>query len=349
MRARNHLLDAMRGVAALFVLMFHVGKSIDAGWAPGGYLAVDFFFVLSGFVIAKSYDAQLSVTLSWLQFAAKRLVRLYPIFAAGLVIQLAWVGLLLMTHRGGEMGAMLVAAPFNLLMLPVPIAGVLFPLNVPAWSLFFELVANAAYAAFAFRWQTSVLVVVAAGGAAGIVFGAFQYGEMNIGFDWGTAGFGLARVTFSFVAGMIIARYRIDDPVPRRSAWLLLAGLAACLALPTSPTLRPLLDILLAIVVFPALVWIGTSSELPRAGRSQLAWLGDISYPLYAVHVPLLHILRTFRGKGGIGDAAWAVVCAITMVAVAAVLARYVDPFARRRLSMLLNRRTAPASRLKLR
>lgn len=139
---RFHTLDAMRGVAALAVVLVHVAAYSGVNLAPGGNLAVDFFFALSGFVIARAYSARLRSGLSWLRFAEIRLVRLYPLVLLGcgfgLVKMLFQIG---MGHETapswGQFAWILILNP---LLLPAP--GVyLFPLNNPAWSLFFELFA----------------------------------------------------------------------------------------------------------------------------------------------------------------------------------------------------------------
>lgn len=84
------LLDGLRGVAALLVVFYHIfeGLSFAAGGTlitviNHGYLAVDFFFILSGFVIGYAYDDRLGKSMSLGNFFKRRLIRLHPMIVMG--------------------------------------------------------------------------------------------------------------------------------------------------------------------------------------------------------------------------------------------------------------------------
>src|SRR5262249_19215172 len=144
--------------------------------AQGAYLAVDVFFALSGFVLAHSYERKLLTDLSLVGFMRIRLRRLYPLYFLALV-----VGGLIALGRGEDVTA---AFTTGLLFLPAPQGDVLFPLNVPAWSLFFELVINFAYA-LTIRFLTNrALGVIIAAGAVAVVALALSYGGMDVGWGW---------------------------------------------------------------------------------------------------------------------------------------------------------------------
>src|ERR1700754_1815377 len=86
---RYHTLDAMRGVAALSVLLYHWRPQLPWILFGSGYLAVDLFFLLSGFIIAHAYDEKLAKGLGFLDFLALRLMRLCPMLAFGTAIGFA--------------------------------------------------------------------------------------------------------------------------------------------------------------------------------------------------------------------------------------------------------------------
>ncbi|HEX4180342.1 MAG TPA: acyltransferase [Caulobacteraceae bacterium] len=284
-------LDGLRGVAAVFVAMRHTSFFHNLG-IHGGYLAVDLFFVLSGFVIAHAYEARLAQGLSAKRFLALRYIRLWPVYALGAVLGLiaAWAQAL---PGRDNMTAIQVAhtAPFALLMLPGPhIKAMLYPVNSVAWSLALELLVNLAYALL---WKPlrdpRVLGGVLFVSALWLIGSTVWFGKLDVGFQWADAAGGLPRVAFSFSAGLALHRlYRAGpwrSPLP---AW------APLLLLP--PMLYPRLDEIVwplacVLVLFPALVSLAAASE-PKTGAARVfAWLGAVSYPLYALHKPAGELL----------------------------------------------------------
>lgn len=173
------LLDGLRGVAALLVVWYHVfeGYQFASGSAiireiNHGYLAVDFFFILSGFVIGYAYDDRWGKTLTLGKFFRRRLIRLHPMVVMG-----ALIGLVMFILQGAvtwegtpaSVPAMMIALLCGLLMIPalpgcgyeVRGNGEMFPLNGPAWSLFFEYIGNILYALFIRRFSTRALAILA--------------------------------------------------------------------------------------------------------------------------------------------------------------------------------------------
>jgi peptidoglycan/LPS O-acetylase OafA/YrhL len=289
-RDRLSGLDALRGAAALGVLLFHArGLVLPYGLLGHGYLAVDLFFILSGFVLARTHDAALTVG-EGVSFLKRRLIRLYPMVLLGLglgaVIHLAagvdlpTVGLLLML--GG-------------LFIPFPVTLDVFPLNGPQWSLLWELVANGLYALTA-RWLTlPCLVLLTLAGAVGHAVLTFGFGTGSIGAfgqDWYGGG---PRVVFGFFSGVLLWRLTARGHLDRLPAgvpigWLI-GGvlLTLTLTLPVPESARALHDLAVVLLVYPLVVLLATRAR-PAAGlwRAGLDRLAGLSYALYALHMPLL-------------------------------------------------------------
>ncbi|MGT2479189.1 acyltransferase family protein (plasmid) [Methylobacterium oryzae CBMB20] len=143
-------LDGIRGLSALYVLLFHTGHWLDVPWlAVNGGLSVDTFFTLSGFVLARAYKDRKD-RLSNVDFLLQRLVRLMPVIALSLFISAPYVALRNSMTSGATYASQIAAAVLlGLLNIPYfhappQIGGPqVFPLNGPQFSLFFEIVANA--------------------------------------------------------------------------------------------------------------------------------------------------------------------------------------------------------------
>jgi peptidoglycan/LPS O-acetylase OafA/YrhL len=205
-------LDGLRGIAALAVVIRHCPDLFGEDALFESYLAVDFFFALSGFVLAHAYGKQLRKELSASHFMALRFTRLYPLYLLALAISLAtsWKQL---AH-----GELTVDLLFAVLFLPTLGNTItLFPLNGPSWSLFFELAANALFGLIDRRLcnYTLGLIVIAAGCAVAISvatsafgFGHAGVGAMDAGYNWSSFGAGLLRVIYSFFAGVLVYRMR---------------------------------------------------------------------------------------------------------------------------------------------
>lgn len=294
-------IDALRGLAAIGVMLFHVRQDI-AFQVPAGYLAVDLFFGLSGFVIARAYETRLREGLGFRDFIDRRVIRLWPMLALG--------ALLGMVLHGGHAGM--------LFLLPNWLSeGLLFPANPPLWSLLFEMVAYAAFALILYRLGTATLAVIAA--IAALVLGAFALSPMrfaDLGADWASFGAGFARVGYGFIAGMLVHRLTTLGLSSLMSTlgWALAVPLSlAFLLIGEADNLAALVAVILGV---PALVWAASRIEVPQ--RRIAAFLGDCSYPLYCIHVPLLALMA------GSSDVAVLAACA-ALVAASVCLERLAD------------------------
>ena len=323
-------LDLLRGVAALCVVVFHCHTlGILPAVLPHGYLAVDFFFALSGFVIAFAYREPLQAGLGLGAFAVRRFVRIYPVALAGVasgavVLWLQWLRNPSVNISPSGIGT---AALFNLALLPDPFGGgfvreTLYPCDVVIWSLFFELAVNLAWAAGVWRAPTAGLAALWACGGAWFALTAAAHGDADMGVDWPTFSGALARVCLGFCAGLLLERFR-DRPGPRLAsrfprvpAPLLAAALVSTLAVPALGAAKPWWDVVAVAGVFPAILLFGMSRRNPsRVSRA----FGDLSYPLYALHVPVLKTVKFFGVplRGAFGDGGFTALCIAATVLVA--------------------------------
>ncbi len=291
-------LDGLRGIAAVVVVISHAGRFFGPYQPGSAYLAVDLFFVLSGFVIAHAYGQKLAGSyLSFRAFVIARVTRLYPLYASGTVIAaLAALTALTVTKDAGtwNLPGLEMASLLALFMLPSPI-GIperFFPLNFPAWSLFYEMVVNLAYAAFDGKIRPWLYGSVIAFSAGSIVVQSFMFGGVNQGALWITTPWALARVFYSFPIGIILyhCHRRLSASIVPTA--LLCAALAACLYYTPPESLRATYDIMFVLFLSPALVLAGAVSA-PGGSRINLAYqfLGTISYPLYVLHDPIIAII----------------------------------------------------------
>ena len=204
-------LDGLRGVAALAVVMFHGDPYFVPFAVSQGYLAVDFFFALSGFVLAYAYTQRLRQDMSTLTFFQLRVVRLYPLYILGTAFGL----LSLLPHPPdwafSEFPINLVAA---VLFLPSPGSIIFFPFNHPLWSLFHELVANLAFAALSRRLSGALLCGIVTISAVLLIEEARWWGTLDSSNGWENWGGGFIRVSFSFFAGILLYRIWQKCPAP---------------------------------------------------------------------------------------------------------------------------------------
>ena len=237
-RARAyHTLDALRGIAALCVLLFHAAFFLRLATPAEGYLAVDLFFVMSGFIIAHRYDGDLAQGMRVRRFLRIRLVRLYPLFALGTLLgALPALAALAGGHADGLHEGLAASLPLALVMLPsrlaMPDLTVAYPLNYVSWSLALELIVNVAFAASFKVWTTRRLAWLVAASFVGVALAAWRFGSLNIGWDWGNAIGGVPRILFGFALGVLLQRRHATRPfVVRIPWWALVAAVPALLFL----------------------------------------------------------------------------------------------------------------------
>jgi peptidoglycan/LPS O-acetylase OafA/YrhL len=288
MGQRQHYLtlDALRGVAAFAVMIYHQQHTTVMGH---GYLAVDFFFILSGFVIAKAYERKLLLNMSLKDFALVRIARLYPLLIAATLLAAAYM--IMSSLRRGEDLGWLAVLPAALLALPDP-SGALapdpFPLLPVVWSLFFELFANFAYASSP-RWlSTPKLVALIACNGLLLMFALVHHGSGELGNTYATLWAGIPRVLFSFLTGVLLFRLHARGRLasPRMSPLLLAACLLGVLGMPHQ--VPWFYDATCVFLVFPLILIAAMNNEPTAQWAATARFSADVSYPLYLFHLPLM-------------------------------------------------------------
>jgi peptidoglycan/LPS O-acetylase OafA/YrhL len=342
-RERFILLDGLRGAAALAVITDHIPSAVS-GLLPGRYLAVDFFFALSGFVLAHVYGARLAAGLSAGQLMRARVVRLYPLYIAATLAG-ALLAALKVARGWTPASWEQVAAStlFNAFYLPVP-QGLStapdgpFPFNGPAWSLFFELLANLAFALTARRLTNRGIAAFLVVCAAAVTYTAFRLGRLDAGFAYSNFLGGFPRVFYAFFAGVLIYRLRERWRAPALPGWLGLVLLIAILAMPASRALRPAWEAFATIALFPLLIAFCANSKVGGGAARACAAAGLLSYGFYVFQAPVIDWLDAVAGVMRIGLpglARTAVVSGLT-IALVVVAQRAYEPAARRFLSARL-------------
>lgn len=316
------LLDGLRGVAALLVVIYHIFEGFafaetTNGEGSGlistlnhGHIAVDFFFILSGFVISYAYDDRWQ-KMTLRGFFKRRLIRLHPMLVMGAVIgtitfliggREQWDGTV--TPIGGVALALLLTA----LMVPalpgsmheVRGNGEMFPLNGPQWSLFFEYIGNIIYALIIRRLSTRLLAMLVALLAALhtwiFVWDLSGYDSVGIGWTIDTINFwgGLVRMLFPFTVGMLLARTFKPRKI-KYAFWICSAILLATFAVPYiasegALSMNSLYEVVCIAFVFPIIVWLGACGTAEGSTGRISGLLGDLSYPLYIVHYPVMYL-----------------------------------------------------------
>ena len=360
------LLDGLRGIAALMVLLYHLNEAIAfaAGAAEQkffhGFMGVDFFFILSGFVMGYAYDERWD-KMSIGQFVKRRLIRLHPMVVFGVAVGVVCFAIQGFTNWDGERATtsvLMLATLMALFILPVPssldVRGntEAFPLNGPHWSLFFEYIGSLLYAICIRKLKTRWLAVLVACPVIAMLVINLIDPSCGIAYGWSSEpdnmAKGILRMLYGYPMGLLLARlFRSWKPsaiarVPMFTLCSIL--LIAVLSVPSFTTINPQLkvwyEIFCIVVVFPLIILYAARGEASGAKRSVINFIGRLSYPLYAVHYPLIylyiHWINTHQHP--FGTSAWATplaIAAISIVLATLALLFYDEPL-RRKLSRKL-------------
>ena len=361
---RFHLLDALRGLVAVFVVLVHAPAYLQTRIPiHNAFLGVDFFFCLSGFVIAFSYERRLLGDLSLGSFMRARLIRLYPVYLAGSLLG----AILLLTvdaHLPGTFTLPHKLRCFALAMALLPnldprISALMFPLDLPAWSLFFEVVANLVFGLVVRARLSSTWPYLATAALSALFLGrSLASGRLLGEIGWNSSAallpLGLARVALSFAMGMVVLQLYRARPHP---LWLkplkpalplaVTAFLVLLLVAPARSMQTGSFQLLCLALLFPAVVLLGAYSHLAPALDAVAVVLGDISYPLYMVH---LFFLRPLGFRHVVVFAQKHPAAAVLLLPADILLAAIASWFLARRydapIRRALNRRSAVRSRV---
>ena len=334
------VLDGLRGVAALCVVIFHFAEMVVGDysklWIGHGWLAVDFFFCLSGFVIGYAYDDRVAA-MGLVTFFKARLIRLHPMVVFGSVMGLlAFYADPFRSTAGYGPGRMALVFLASILMTPFGAihdnGHSLFGLNAPAWSLFWEYVANLAYAIVLIRLRRGLLILFTLVMAALLCLASHRAG--NIFGGWSTRSFwdGGVRIAFSFSAGLLVYRrkWRLRSPLGFLS---LSALLVAAFVMPYAEGAW-IREVAVILVGFPLLVALGAGAVVTPRIEKLCRISGEISYPLYMTHYAVIWIWGGYADRHHVVSSArlWVTIAFGTCMMVAfawAVLKLYDEPVRR--------------------
>ena len=298
-QGRLPLLDGLRLLAAISVVLYHAQLSNTGfGLFGRGYLFVDFFFLLSGFVLTIAAEDRMNASGGALRFLRARVARLWPVIVIG-----ALIGAVVRTIETGQSVRMLLVQA--MLLLPDVRhggGGLIFPLNGPHWSMMLEVIANLAHALVIRRLPDRVVLAVAALGGIMLAVTIVLFGSATFGPDASNWWMGFARIGFSYPFGVWLARrWKKVRPVRTEQSfelpWAIAIGLplAAILALPALPLGTAAGDALVIVLMFPPLLWLAASATPPQFAGKWLRAAGLLSFPLYAVHLPILEFGRNLH------------------------------------------------------
>lgn len=313
--SKRHLLilDALRGIAAIMVLIMHTFEMYCEGdyhklFINHGYLAVDFFFMLSGYVMAHAYDDRWG-TMTVTDFIKRRLIRLHPLIILGMLLG----GLLFFLQDSALFPKIADTSAWQLILvtvigfalIPVPTSmdirgwNEMFPLNGPAWSLFFEYIANILHVFVLRKLSNRILGLL-------VLLAALQLYNVGLTSESGDLiggwslepeqlKLGFTRLLFPYMAGMLLRR-AVKIRSGKRTFYLTGILLIAVLSMPRiggydNVWVNGLYEALVVSVVFPTVVYLGAIGEVKGEFHQRVCtFLGDISYPLYITHFPFICI-----------------------------------------------------------
>jgi len=342
---RFELLDGYRGIAALVVLGTHLMGVSSYQYLPGAYLAVDLFFVMSGFVIAHAYEAKLLSGMGPAEFMLRRWQRLFPLLAVGVLI-----GAVVHSAIIGPIALMEMAIRGMLLVPELRGSGQLFNLDGPSWSLLFEISANVAYALIVKRLSSRALFAIVFVAGSVMIQRAYHYGGLDFGPSSAQGLDGWSRAFFGFFLGIALFRVRAHPRLAALHIHPMTAALVLSVILgwQTPARHRIIPDLLAALVLFPTIVAAGANTLLSGRCAKTCLWLGSMSYPIYILQsgpTALLHVTRIGYSLNAAQGITASIVAGSFVIMIAYAALKLVDEPAQRWFKgRRATSRTAPSS-----
>jgi peptidoglycan/LPS O-acetylase OafA/YrhL len=317
-KQRYEILDGLRGVAAMLVVCYHLFETYSKGPAEQvlnhGYLAVDFFFVLSGFVIGYAYDDRWD-RMSMKNFFKRRLVRLHPMVIMGTII-----GALFFYLGDCPQFRLIMQTPWWLMLLMMLLGFTMIPaltkwdirgwsetnpLNGPTWSLMWEYLANILYAVFIRHFSKTglkIFVFLSALLTINIAMNIDVLGILKFHAPYTMIGgwsvtpdqlyIGISRLLYPFFMGLLLSRMHKLIKV-RAGFWWCSLMVAAVLVMPRLSSelwVNGIYESASILILFPLIVSMGAGSSVTGKSVKYCKFLGEISYPLYITHYPLIYM-----------------------------------------------------------
>lgn len=299
------VLDFLRGIAAFVILVFHYLEMLypvdySENFLGHGFLAVDFFFCLSGFVIGYAYDDRMK-TIGLKKFFLNRLIRLHPLVVLGTVI--GFIGFVSDPFVDDSLtpglGTIIQGVLLSMFLLPSPFlphrGGGLFPLNTPSWSLFFEYIANLVYALVLWRLKKSLLVVLWGISVVFLLYCGYNSGWFIGGWDITSVPDGFVRVAFSFITGMLIFRFNLITKHPL--GWLLPFGLLLGVFFFPHSDNDWFVEFIFIFSIFPFIISVGAGASVSEKFSSIFDFIGRLSYPLYMTHITTVWMFGNYYNR----------------------------------------------------
>ncbi|WP_221389942.1 acyltransferase [Dyadobacter sp. NIV53] len=305
------ILDGLRGVAAIIVVFFHLTEPLATSHLDNvvnhGYLAVDFFFLLSGYVIGYAYDDRWD-KLTIGGFLRRRFERLQPLIVLGMTLGAAGFyftdsAIWPLIHTV-PVWKLIVVMLIGYTILPIPLSMdirgwfEMHPLNSVGWSLFFEYIANILYALGMRKLSNKALACfVVLAGAVLLHFAVTNpNGDITGGWTLNAEHMrvGIIRTIFPFFAGLLLSRVVRPAYIKNAFLWCSLM-VAAVLLMPRIGGaehlwMNGLYEVFCIVIVFPLIVYLGASGVVRSSAEVKICkFLGDISYPLYMTHYVLVY------------------------------------------------------------
>jgi peptidoglycan/LPS O-acetylase OafA/YrhL len=296
MKPHYPILDGLRGTAAILVVIFHLFEAyfpVPANHPMHhGYLAVDFFYLLSGFVVGYAYDDRWG-KMSVMDFIRIRLIRLHPLVVLGVAIGAIcfWfdpytdpahhIGLLKL------IGIMLIG--FTLLPSPdVRGWGETHSLDGPCWSLLQEYIANLIYAFFGRKMTRTVLWIIVIISGIGLTITSVWHGDVATGWGYSTFWIAVVRMMYPFFAGLLLFRFGRLIRIPM--AYTVCSLILVVLFFMPTFKWNGFYEAACIIIAFPIIVSAGAGGKISGRWAGICKFSGAISYPIYIVHYPFIYI-----------------------------------------------------------
>lgn len=330
-----HILDGLRGIAALAVVIFHfmewIFPDISQNFIGHGFLAVDFFFCLSGFVIGYAYDDRIG-KMGVIEFFKSRLIRLHPLIILGSVLGL--IGFLLdpfaVQSALNSTGKIILVFLCSIFLIPFPVMEErffnLFSFNAPSWSLFWEYAANIFYAFILYRIGRRYLLLLTLLAAAALCFISYRSGNLLGGWNGDSFWDGGVRIAYSFSAGLLI--YRSNWIIKTRLGFPALAVLLSLAFIMPWFKWNWLAESIVVLFYFPLVVSLGAGATLSPGLKKLCVFSGNISYPLYMTHYAAIWIFGGYysSSKPGTIQLAFIVIAGtIMLIGIAYLAMRFYD------------------------
>ncbi len=320
------ILDGLRGIAAIAVVIFHFMEFVSPDYKKNfighGFLAVDFFFCLSGFVIAYAYHERMAKIGIW-EFLKSRIIRLHPMVVFGSVLGL--IGLLLdpfinhvIKEGAGKITLIFLSSVF---LIPYPAMKDrlfnLFSLNAPSWSLFWEYIANVFYALILYKTSRNILLFMVLLAAIALSYVSYHSGSLMGGWGGPTFWDGFARISYSFLAGLLM--YQLNLKIKSKIGFLGLVLLLSAAFLMPFFEYSWLAELVVVLFYFPFIILLGAGATLSPRRTKICIFSGNISYPLYMIHYTAIWFFGDYYNSHDVSNIEAALIITISTIILIAI------------------------------